>query len=386
MAASTVELQHVRILAERVAQETALVHREAVDRDSRWPVETMQALGEAGLLGLQAPASLGGHGEGLSALVTACEALAQVCPSSALCFGMHCVGTAVIAAKATPYQQERYLRPIARGQHITTLALSEKGTGSHFYLAETRLLSAGDEYLIDGSKHFVTSGGYADSYVVSTVAADADAQPGQFSCILVDRNLPGTSWGEPWHGLGMRGNESRALLLDGVRAPRKALLGEEGDQVWYIFEVVAPYFLMAMSGTYLGIAAAALRGATEHLQSRQYSHSGERLSGVSILQHRLAEMWIKVQRTRALVYQAAQMGDAGDPNALIPILACKADVADMVEQVTSEAMTLCGGAAYAENSFLARLLRDARAAHVMSPTTDILKTWTGRALLGQPLL
>lgn len=386
MSLSTNQLQNIRALAEQVAQDVALLHREAVDRNSRWPAETMQALGEVGLLGLQVPRSLGGHGEGLTALVTACEALAQVCPSSALCFGMHCVGTAVIAAKATAYQQDHYLRPIAQGKHITTLAVSEKGTGSHLYLAETRLLSHGEEYVIEGSKHFVTSGGYANSYVVTTVAADADAQPGQFSCILVDDGLPGMTWGEPWQGLGMRGNESRALHLDRVRAPKKALLGEEGDQVWYLFEVVAPYFLMAMSGTYLGIAAAALQAATEHLESRQFSHSGERLAGVPVLQHRLAEMWIQVQRARTLVYHAAGMADAGDPNALVPILACKADVADMVEQVTNDAMTLCGGAAYAENSFLARLLRDARAAHVMAPTTDMLKTWAGRALLGQPLL
>lgn len=386
MPTQTAALEQVRAIAEQVARETGLVHRDAVDRDSRWPAEVMRALAEAGLMGLQAPRSLGGRGEGLSALLTACEALAQVCPSSALCFGMHCVGTAVIAAKATPYQQERYLRPIAEGKHITTLAVSEKGTGSHLYLAQTRLLSQGDDYVIEGDKHFVTSGGYADSYVVSTVAADPEALAGQFSCILVDRDLPGASWGEPWRGLGMRGNESRAMRLDRVRVPKKALLGDEGDQVWYIFEVVAPYFLMAMSGTYLGIAAAALKATTEHLQSRQYAHSGEHLADVSILQHRLAEMWIKVQRTRALIYEAAAMGDAGDPNALAPILACKADVADMVEQVTGDAMTLCGGTAYGENSFLARLLRDARAAHVMAPTTDMLKTWVGRALLGQPLL
>ncbi|MCA1596295.1 MAG: acyl-CoA/acyl-ACP dehydrogenase [Chloroflexi bacterium] len=384
MTTGTSPLQEIRDLVERVALETALVHRDSVDRDGRWPVETMRALAAADLLGLHVPQSLGGRGEGLAALVAACEALAQVCPSAALCFGMHCVATAVITAKATSYQKERYLRPIAEGKHITTLALSERGSGSHFYIPQTQLRLEGSEYAIDGEKHFVTSGGYADSYVVSTVASDAQA--GQFSCVLVDHGLPGMTWGEAWQGLGMRGNQSRALRLNGARVPREALLGEQGDQIWYIFEVVAPYFLMAMSGAYLGIAAAALKSTTDHLASRQYTHSGERLAEVAVIQHRLGAMWIQVHRTRALVYQAAHMGDARDPEALVPILACKADVADMVESVTNEAMTLCGGAAYAENSFLARLLRDARAAHVMSPTTDILKTWAGRALLSQPLL
>lgn len=379
-------LTGVRETADRVAREVAARYRDAVDQEARWPAETMGALAEAGLMGLHVHPSLGGRGEGLSGLVSACEALGKVCPTSGLCFGMHCVGTAVIAAKATPYQQEHYLRPISQGKHMTTLAVSERGTGSHFYLPQTSLHLDGAEYVLNGEKHFVTNGGYADSYVVSTVAAGPEAQGGEFSCVLVDRDLPGATWGPSWHGFGMRGNESRSLQLQEVRVPERNLLGEAGDQVWYIFEVVAPYFLMAMSGTYLGVAAAALEAAADHLRSRQYHHSGERLSQMPVLQHRLAEMWTAVHRTRAFVYEAARLGDAGAPEALVPILACKADVADMVATVTNEAMTLCGGAAYGENAFLARLLRDARAAHVMAPTTDMLKTWAGRALLGEPLL
>lgn len=380
------EVQRLLAVAERVAREAALPYRDEVDRDSRWPAEAMRALAEAGLLGLHVPRHLGGHGEGLTALVAVCEALGRVCPAAALCFGMHCVATAVIAAKATRWQQEHYLRAIARGEHFTTLALSEGGSGSHFYLPETRLIPAGEHYLIKGEKRFVTSGGHADSYVVSTVAAGPGGSPGQFSCVLVDRDLPGMTWGEPWAGFGMRGNESRTLRLDRVRVSREHLLGEEGDQVWYVFEVVTPYFLMGMSGVYLGIGQAVLELVQEHLGSRRYTHSGERLADVSLLQHRLAEQWIALNRSRTLVYEAARLAEVGDPGALAWILASKADVADMVVQTANEGMTLCGGAAYAQNGPLARFLRDARAAHVMAPTTDILKTWTGRVLLGQPLL
>jgi alkylation response protein AidB-like acyl-CoA dehydrogenase len=97
-------------------------------------------------------------------------------------------------------------------------------------------------------------------------------------------------------------------------------------------------------------------------------------------------MWTRVEKSRLFIYQAARLGDLGDPQALVSILACKADIADTAVHVTNEAMTLCGGMAYRENSHLARLLRDARAAHVMSPTTDMLKLWAGKALLGLPLL
>ena len=216
--------------------------------------------------------------------------------------------------------------------------------------------------------------------------ASTPGQAGEFSCLVVDRDTPGVSWLEPWHGVGMRGNSSRGMRLDGARVRAGNLLGEEGDEIWYVFEVIAPYFLMAMSGTYLGIAQAALDITLEHLRSRRYAHSGEALADLPLVQHRLGEVWASVEKTRLLVYHAARLGDLGDPQALPALLSCKADVADTAVWVTNEAMTLCGGIAYRENSRLARLLRDARASHVMAPTTDMLKQWAGRALLGLPLL
>jgi alkylation response protein AidB-like acyl-CoA dehydrogenase len=168
--------------------------------------------------------------------------------------------------------------------------------------------------------------------------------------------------------------------------PRQNLLGDQGDQLWYVFEVVAPYFLMAMAGTYLGIAQAAVEATGLHLRSRRYAHSGESLADADILQHRYASMWMAVEKTRGLVRQAALRGDAGHPEALPYILACKADAGDTAVHAANEAMTLCGGIAYRENSRIAQMLRDARASHVMAPTTELLKLWLGRSLLGIPLL
>ena len=194
---------------------------------------------EAGLLGLQVPVDQGGLGQGLLGLCVLTEAIARACPSSALCYGMHCVATAVIAAKATDHQREHYLKEIAAGRHVTTLALSEQGTGAHFYLPETRLDADGEDFIVEGTKQFVTNGGHADSYVVSTVAAGAEA--GDFSCLIVDKGGEGMHWLDAWAGFGMRGNSSRPLQLDRVRVPARNLLGEPGDQVWYVFEVVAPF-------------------------------------------------------------------------------------------------------------------------------------------------
>jgi alkylation response protein AidB-like acyl-CoA dehydrogenase len=334
--------------AREITETIVAVNVEREDAEAVWPAPAMRALADAGLMGLNVPKAQGGHGQGLAGLLAVSETLAEESPSTALCFAMHCVGTAVIAAKATEHQKEAYLEPIARGEHVTTLALSEPGTGSQLYVAEARLTRSGGGYRVDGVKSFVTNGGHADSYVVSTRGVQ-HGEEGSFSCVLIDAGSEGMEWQPEWRGLGMRSNSSRTVELKGVEVPAGNLLGEEGDQLWYVFEVIAPYFLMAMAGTYAGVARASFDVARRHLGERRHSHSGE-------------------------------------PDALLDVLACKAAAADAAVEIANEAMTLTGGSGYRENGKLARMLRDARAGHVMAPTTDMLKTWVGRALLNLPLL
>lgn len=379
-------LEEVVRRARAVAEEVLAPQAESVDRDARWPEEGMRALQATGLGGLVVPRSAGGLGMGLSGLAQVCEALGGACASTAISFGMHNVAAAVIAAKATAEQVRDYLEPIARGQHLSTLALSEPGSGVHFYLPETRLSRVEDGLHIRGQKSFVTNGSHADSYVVSAVALDEETSIGEFSCVLVPRQADNLRWGPAWDGLGMRGNDARTLELADVAVPRRNLLGREGDQIWYFFHVVAPYFLVAMAGTYLGVATAALELARLHLGERRYSHRGSGLAQEPVLQHRLGVIWAQVARTRALVHYAAEAGDRGADDALPALCSAKAEVAECAVDVVNEVMTLLGGKGYGADSLVHRLLRDARAAHVMSPTTDLLRTWTGRALLDVPLL
>lgn len=371
--------------AQTIAGEVLEPHASEIDAGCLWPAEGLGALSEAGLTGLTVPAHLGGHGQGLTALAAVTQVLARGCASTAMCYGMHCVGTAVIAAKATPAQQQRYLRPIAEGRHLTSLALSEAGTGSFFFIPETRLEREADGYRLHGAKQFVTNGGHADSYVVSTRASDA-SEAGEFNCVVVDGSAEGVSWQAPWAGFGMRGNSSRGMTLDGVRLPADNLLGEEGDAPWYVFEVVAPYFLTAMAGVYVGIARAAYDIAVAHLQSRRHAHSGETLATLPVPQVHLADLWLRVEQAKLLLHHAAHLGDLGSADAMSALLGSKVAAADAAVTVSNEAMTLCGGIAYRENSTLTRLLRDARASHVMAPSSDLLRQWLARVQLGLPLL
>jgi alkylation response protein AidB-like acyl-CoA dehydrogenase len=141
-----------------------------------------------------------------------------------------------------------------------------------------------------------------------------------------------------------------------------------------------------MAGAYLGVALHAVDEARDHLKRRAYKHSGSSLGDEPILQHRFGRLWSRVEQTRRFAFWAAQEYDHAGPDALPAILSSKAEVADCVVEVVNEILTLTGGIGYGEGSTLHRLLRDARAAHVMSPTTDFLRLWTGRVLLDQPIL
>lgn len=378
-------LDDILLELQELALATVAPEADRIDAGGVWPDGQLRALQKSGMGGLVVPEEKGGLGHGLYGLLRVSEVLGQHCASTAMCFGMHAVASAVLSAKATREQTQRYLDPIVRGRHLTTLALSEPGSGSHFYLPELAIARTAAGFRLDGTKSFVTNGGHADSYVMSGVAQAPDA-PGVFSMLVVPGDAPGLAWGPEWGGSGMRGNSSRHVEVRGVEVARDALLGEEGEQAWYVFQVVAPYFLTAMAGTYLGVAQAALDETRRHLQQRRHSHSGQTLAQAPILQHRVGTLWATLERARRLCYYAAEQGDAQGPDAMPALLSSKAEVADAVVAITNECLSLTGGLGYARGSRLDRHLRDARAAHVMAPTTDVLRTWTGRWLLGEPLL
>jgi alkylation response protein AidB-like acyl-CoA dehydrogenase len=377
----------VKNTAAEIAQTVLKSNSQRIDANAEWPRESIEALLKAGLGGLVVDRKYGGLGYGQSGLAVICEILAGSCASTALCFGMHCVASAMISARATKYQVENYLKPIVAGTHLTTLALSEPSSGAHFYIPETKLFSNNSpDYMLEGEKTFITNGSYADSYIVSTVTGEEEAPMGEFSCVIVPGNKEGLIWGEVWKGFGMRGNSSRSLKLDKVKISKDDLLGEEGAQIWFIFNIVAPYFLTAMAGTYLGIASAAFKDAKEHVAKRSHSATGTDLKSLSFLQHKIGVLYARLESVRRLLYYAAQQSDSSQPDSDVLIFSAKAEVADAAVFICNEALTIAGGIGYRENSNFSRYLRDVRASHVMAPTTDVLRIWAGRALLDQPLL
>jgi isovaleryl-CoA dehydrogenase len=350
-----------------------------VDKERTFPTECLRALGEVGALGLVVGAEHGGVGGGLAALAEACESVGAACASTGMVFLMHEVTAATVAGGGGPAAGDLLPR-LADGSAIGTLAFSERGTGAHFYSPELKAVRSDGGVTITGRKSFVTSGGHADVYLV-LVQGDAE---GTADAYVVLDDQPGVRFDGSWEGLGMAGNSSVAMELDGVRVGDESRIGEEGKATELVFGVVAPFFLVGLSAVNVGIASAAAETAIAHARDRRYP-DGSSLAEIQYIQHLIADMDLATRQARLLVREAAALGDAGDPSALVAIMEAKVAATETAAAVTQKALEATGGQGYTPALPIERHLRDARAGAVMAPTNAVLRNWIGKALAGLPV-
>ena len=370
---------------EKLAKELLASHADDVDRARRFPRENIQELGQSGLLGLMVPLEYGGAGAGIPEMAQVLESMAQACASTAMVTLMHYCGTAVITAKGTTTLKQSLFPAIARGEHLTTLAFSEAGSGGHFYMPVSEVTRNGRGLRLTARKTFVTSAGEADSYVVSTRKAGASG-PTDLDLYLVARGAKGFEVEKPFEGLGLAGNASAPMNLEDVELEEEKRLGNEGSGFQTMMEVVLPHFQVGVAAVSLGIAAAAFQAASAHAVARKYEHAGGTpLAAIPRVQFLAAEMALEIRSARAYLGETIRRVGAGDPEAMLDVLGVKARAAEAALAVASRAMILGGGAAYGRRGGLERIFRDAQAASVMAPTTDVLKEFLGKACLGVPL-
>ncbi|MCX7664531.1 MAG: acyl-CoA/acyl-ACP dehydrogenase [Gemmataceae bacterium] len=371
-------------LAEKVATETIRRYASEVDTDGRWPAESIDALKQSKLLGLVVPTEFGGMGAGPSVFAKVTRIIAQECASTGMIFLMHICGTRVIIdAPAFPRRNE-ILQRIASGNHLTTLAFSEKGSRSHFWAPVSQAVPQGDKQSVSAQKSWVTSAGHADSYVVSTQAVNA--KEGTTSNLFyVEKTQEGVSVTSLWNGLGLRGNASAPMKLENVFLGVDELLSPEGGGFGSMMSSVLPWFQLGNASVSLGICAAAIESTRTHLLNSKLEHLGQNLASLPNLRGRLARMKILYDTHLAFIEQVAHKMETNAPDVMLAVLESKAAVSEMALELTDLAMRTCGGAAFSKHLTVERNFRDARAAWVMAPTTDVLQDFIGKALLDMPL-
>lgn len=372
---------------QRIADTTAAVaDRELapraahIDRESVFPKDSIAALGTHGLLGLNVPREHGGLGEGLRTAVAVIDAMAQRCPSTAMVYLMHLCGIACYAA--APGKTAPLLAAAAAGRHLSTLAFSEKGSRSHFWAPVSRAVGSGQGVVrISAQKSFVTSAGYADGYVVSTLSANA-AQPIDSSIYLVLKDDAGVSIAGTWRGLGLRGNASAPMTLDNVAVGVDRALTADGKGLDLMLGIVLPLFQVGSAAVGVGIAEAAVRAAIDHVTHARFEESNRSLADLPTLRAQIAKMRVETDRARAHLGAVLDALDAPGPATQLMVLEAKASGTEAAVLVTELAMRTCGGAAFGGAHGIERLFRDARAPIVMAPTTDVAYEFIGRALCG----
>jgi alkylation response protein AidB-like acyl-CoA dehydrogenase len=359
-----------------------------VDRAGRFPEEAMRSLARDGLQALGVPPEWGGPGGGPRDFVDATEQVAAACASAGMVFVMHVVATQTLlagtAADDPDGPRHEALRAIVRGEHLSTLAYSERGSRGHFWAQVSRARVEGDDVVIDADKSFATAAGHVDSYVLATGAGGAD-DPLVTELYLVAGDAPGLTVPRRFDGLGLRGNASAPLELRSVRVPPARRLGPPASGLGLMLEVTLPWFVLGSAACSVGIAGAALEAAIAHATHGRFEHLGTSLADVPGVRARLAQAAIRHRESRALLREVARQVADGSPEAQAGVLALKAAAAGMAEEVTELCLRVGGGAAYAKYGPLERHFRDARAAALMAPTTDLLHDFLGKALCGQEL-
>ena len=355
------------------------------DKEGRFSTEAVEALGNAGLLGLMLPADLGGAALGPRAFAAVTATLAESDASVAMVYLMHICATATIAAARPGAGVAQTLKAIAGGQHLSTLAFSESGSRSHFWAPVSRARRNGAGVYITAKKSWVTSAGCAHSYVVSTLAPEGTG-PTDSTLYLVPAGSAGLSIAGAWDGLGLRANASAPMTLDGCEVPFELQLTDDAKGFPAMLNVVMPLFCLGTAAVALGLCRAAVAATATHLKTTRFEHLGQTLGeSLPTLRAQLASMQIDTDGLSARIDDLVDHLERPRDTTMLRVLESKAAGGDTAIGVTSTAMRVCGGSAFSKHLNIERLFRDAQAGAVMAPTGDVLREFIGKAVLGIPL-
>ena len=367
-------------LLEPIAAQVVAPAAVEIDQTGAYPRAALQALGQAGLLGLVSAADAGGLGQGHRAAALVVERLARECASTAMVVCMHYAAAAVIEAHGPREARQA----IAAGRHVSTLAFSEAGSRSHFWapLSTAAAVQGNGHIRLDAQKSWITSAGEADSYVWSSRPLAAE---GASTIWLVPARASGLRVVAPFKGLGMRGNASSPVAAESVMVEQAAMLGPDGGGFGIMMGIVLPYFQLMNAAASIGTMETATAKAAAHVGGTKLEHLSSSLADLPTIRAYIARMQIKTDLARALLLDTCDALESGRADTMLRVLEVKAAAGDMATEVTDLAMRVCGGAAFRQEVGVERNFRDARAATVMAPTTDVLYDFIGKAVCGMPL-
>jgi alkylation response protein AidB-like acyl-CoA dehydrogenase len=350
-----------------------------VDQPGAFPERSLKALSAAGLMGAVSAPEVGGLGLGHRGAAAIVGRLAQECGSTAMVMCMHYCGAAVLEA----FAPREVRSAAATGAHLSTLAFSEAGSRSHFWAPIGSARREGADVILDARKSWVTSASKATAYVWSSRPLQSDG--GLSTIWLVPADAPGLRVQGPFEGLGLRGNDSSPVTATHVRVPASAMLGEDGKGFDIMMSIVLPMFNVLNAACSVGIMEAAVQRTAQHAIAVRFAHLDSTLADLPTIRSYVARMRVKTDMSRGILEDTLAALEAGRSDATLKVLGCKAACGETATEVVETAMRVCGGAAFRKDIAVERYFRDAHAAGVMGPTTDVLYDFIGKAVCGMPL-
>jgi len=354
------------MVREFAATEVAPIAAE-IDRDHRFPEELIPKLAKLSLLGVPYPEEVGGAGADNVSYVIVLEELARVCGSTPVIVSGHTsLGTWPIFEFGSPAQKEKYLNKLTTGAMLGAFALTEPGAGTDAAAGRTTAVLDGDEYVLNGSKIFITNGGYAGIYIVTAMTDPAAGTRG-ISAFIVEKDTPGFSVGEKEHKMGIKASSTTPLYFSDCRVPKDALLGQEGKG----FKIA----MAALDGGRIGIGAQALGIAQGALDAslayaKERVQFGKPIAALQAIQWMIADMATEIDAARLLVYRAAWNKDHGLPYGTAAAMA-KLFASEAATRVADRAIQIHGGYGYTESYPVERAYRDAKITELYEGTSEV---------------
>jgi butyryl-CoA dehydrogenase len=364
----------VREFAERRIAPVA----EEIERRGEFPMDIIREAAALGLLGVPYPEELGGTGLDSLAYAITVEELSRVSGSVGIIVSAHTsLGCNPLYLAGTDQQKEKYLRPMASGEVIGAYGLTEPGAGSDSRGTKTRAHRDGDEWVINGSKRFITNAGVAGTYIVTAVT-DREADTGKISAFIVEADTPGFSIGRMEEKMGLHASNTGELIFDGCRIPAENLLGEEGEGD-KLFLKTLDGGRIGIASMALGLAQAAYEAASAYVRERrQFGRPIGEFQGVAF---KIADMATTIDAARLMTYRAAWLKDCGKPYSTEAAMA-KLYASEVARDVTNDAVQVHGGYGYVTEYKVERYLRDAKLTEIGEGTSEIQRMVIARNLLG----
>ena len=373
------EQRMVRSMVRDLSQNEFAPRAAQVDSTEAFPAENIDRLAQLGLMGLPYPEAYGGGGGDYVSYALAVEEIARGCGSTALVYAAHVsLGCGPIYAFGNEEQKQKWLPRLCSGQGLAAFGLTEPQAGSDAGATRTTAVRDGGDYVLNGSKMWITSGALAD-VVNCTAKTDPEAGTKGISCFLVEKGTPGFIPGKDEPKMGLKGSVTSALALENCRVPASTLLGEEGQGFRQML-ITLDSGRISIGAMALGLGQAALDEATRYAKERV--QFGQPIANFQAIQWMIADMATEIDAARLMVYRAAAMKDAGLRVTKEAAMA-KLYASEVAERVAFKAIQIHGGYGYSREYPVERIYRDQRLCAIGEGTSEIQRLVIARQILGK---